>query len=60
MQGRCPSQRTDAKQAGGSGLDTVYQADTHGQVESILQGQLQVTSEYNNLGQPSKTTTRAL
>lgn len=59
MQGRL-LKRTDAKQAGGSGLDTVYQYDTHGRVESILQGQLQVTSEYNNLGQPSKTTTRDL
>jgi RHS repeat-associated protein len=59
MQGRL-LRRTDAKQAGGSGLDTVYEYDAFGRVNSILQGQLQVTSEYNNLGQPDKITTRDL
>jgi RHS repeat-associated protein len=59
MQGRL-LKRTEAKQAGDSGLDTVYEYDAVGRVKRILQGQLQVDSEYNNLGQPSKTTTRDL
>jgi RHS repeat-associated protein len=59
MQGRL-LKRTDAKQDGDSGLDTVYEYDTFGRVKSILQGQLQVTPEYNNLGQPSKITTKDL
>jgi RHS repeat-associated protein len=59
MQGR-PLKRTDVKQTGGNGLDTVYEYDTLGRVKGIVQGQIQVTSEYNNLGQPSKTTTRDL
>ena len=59
MRGRL-LKRTDAKQAGGRGLDTVYEYDTQGRVINILQGQLQVTSAYNTLGQPCKTTTSDL
>jgi RHS repeat-associated protein len=57
MQGR-QTKRTDLKQAGTDGLDTVHHYDDFGRVKNIDQGSLQASFEYDNLGRPSRTTTR--
>ncbi|WP_447770947.1 RHS repeat domain-containing protein [Pseudomonas kilonensis] len=57
MQGR-QLKRTDLKQDHSAGLDTVYGYDDAGRLNSIQQGQLEATFEYNSLGQLDRTTTQ--
>jgi RHS repeat-associated protein len=59
LQGR-QLKRTDLKQASTSGLDTLYHYDGNGRTESIDQGQLQASFEYDSLGRLSLITSRDL
>lgn len=55
-----PLKRTDLKQQGSDGLDTVHHYDAFGRVARIDQGRLQALFEYDGLGQLAKTTTKDL